>query len=1785
MSAAKNWIIVLLVLVVAAQAWLLKDRYLAAKADGLTVSAVTLDGGTRTVLAVEFDQPVPEAVRQAANPARIEPEAAGRWVWTNPYTLKFLAQAPLPLDMQYSLTLSPEAFPDAALRGERSAVFRTGSFAVQELTVNELASEAGPAMVELEGRIVFNAPVDPQKLLAALSLTEGNGTQVQLALTTHWRTTNFGFRSAPVRKEAVGRTLALRVAPDLTVAEKSLSLGREFRRDVALRLDPTLSVANVSPQAERGQSRISLEFSAPVAAARVRDHLRVEPDAQVSVSAHGRTVTVSGKLEPGRTYALRIAKGLAAEDGAVLEAPFEASLRMPDLPPNVDFAAKGMFLPRQGQGLLGVEHVNAETAELTVSRVFPNNLSALFQDYGYSIFDGGFAGDSVPFHLGSEIRRETFTLTGAPNTVQERTLSMSDLIPDGRPGLYKLGLNLPGDFRGSTRWVLRTDIGLVAKRDGAGFLVWANSVEDLRALEGVRLELVSARNQVLGAASTDASGLARIPYADGDDEPGAPAMLLASHGDDMSFLFLERFRIDTTGLDVSGASLNESGLQAYIYGKRDIFRPGETIDGAVLVRDGRIGIPPDLPVTLEQRDPEGRVLRTLNAALDRGMAGFSLDIPDWSLTGRYSLQAVSGGQVIGTWGYQVEEFIPDRIAVEIGAAPSQAGPGQILPFDVGSRYLFGPPASNLAVSAKARLVGAGFAPKGFEAYSFGDPNRSFEPMPLLSAEARLDASGRASFNADIPDGLTPPLALEAELTGRVREQGGRGVTARKRVPVHAYSLYPGLRRPESFELEPRKTAVFEFVTVSPEGGRIKHPELVATLFQDRWQTVMRKTEAGFSYESVRNPVEVSTQRVTPGDGAGSFSVTPPDHGSYRVRLADPKSGAAAELEFYCGGWGYSPWAVKNPARLELVPDKAGYRAGETASIQIRSPFAGKALIAVEGRNVEHFEIVDLDGNTGQIRIPVREDWQPNVHVTATLVRRAGDIRPGSPGRAFGAAALFVDSLANRMDVRVEAQAEIRPETDLQVRVQTAPGARVTVAVVDEGIMQLAGGKNPDPFGHFYARRALDVQSFDNFAFMFPHLAASKPLAGGGDALGGASSFMRTEGIRRVKPVTFWSGALDAGPDGNATHTVRLPDFQGALRIVAVANADKAFGADAALTRVRSPLVLTPTLPRFLSLGDEVEIPLTLRNDTPAAGSFRIGATIDGPASLGDPPAPLTLEPGQEDTVYLSLRCGDREGKVTLRFTAAGNGETATAGEELDQRSPLPKTRTMEIRAMVDGGGIVAEAAPDSLLPGTVIRSVRLSTMPLARFAGHLENLLGYPYGCAEQTVSRAFPLLHFGALANELAPGRFGAAGPAGLVQTAIRRLQTMQTPSGGYGFWPGDGEANPWVSAYVCHFLLEARLAGHTVPPRMLDGGLAHLGALTTPEPGGNAERVEQAAYALYVLALGKRPDLGGQDYLRSTFGTSLSGAARTLLAGACLLGGARDAGFELLHTPPAFDDARRDSGANLGSGLRDRALAALVLLGAVPDDPRLPELMARLGEDLGRDARLSTQETSLAFMALGKFLSRLDDARPFAGSLSWPEGVRDFDQTKTFTVEDIPTAGAITLRATPADRTVFATALTTGTPRTDAHTPMARGLEAEQAFLREDGQPLDLDAVRQGELIVMRTRVRSSSGRVDNVVVQSLLPAGLEVENPRLATTERLDWMRDGETLDGHQDLRDDRILVFTDLQDGAWRVRYAVLRAVTPGRFTLPPVQAEAMYIPSLRASGPLAGIRIARAAAAP
>ncbi|NLV96488.1 MAG: hypothetical protein GX043_04005, partial [Desulfovibrionales bacterium] len=417
-SHIKNIVIILLSLVIVGQfLWsgkkeahvplVQEQEETPAVTEPLALSELSLDNSMRTTLSLEFTSAVPQELLQAESPAEISPPVPGQWVWSNPYLLKFLAQKSLPLNMHYTVTLNATVFSDEIISGDRSKSLSTGAFALQECTLDELPSATGPDMIELEGRVRFNSAVNPENFLSAISLEEANGTAIDLDLRTNWVSSSLTFRSAPIRKTNDKRSLLFKVSPTLVMTHSNLSLGQEYTQEIVVHLDPELRLVDISADASKSQTSIELRFSTSVAAASLRKHLQITPGLDFTVSSHGRTATINGNFQPGSMYSLALMQGLTAEDGATLTAPFTTSLAMPNLEPSVDFAARGMFLPKDGAGQIAVEYVNTKSLELTVCRIFPNNLVALFQDYGYSVFDDDYAGDWVPEHLGSEIFRTT----------------------------------------------------------------------------------------------------------------------------------------------------------------------------------------------------------------------------------------------------------------------------------------------------------------------------------------------------------------------------------------------------------------------------------------------------------------------------------------------------------------------------------------------------------------------------------------------------------------------------------------------------------------------------------------------------------------------------------------------------------------------------------------------------------------------------------------------------------------------------------------------------------------------------------------------------------------------------------------------------------------------------------------------------------------------------------------------------------------------------------------------------------------------------------------------------------------------------------------------------------------------------------------------------------------------------------------------------------------------------------------------------------------------------------
>jgi len=1797
------------------------------KGEGVSVFDFKFDSENQGFVDILFTRPVgkdKEGEILGRDPGKITPPVGGVWKWQASNVLRFQPSGSFSPATDYTITLVPEVLlpPGQGFKGKTEINFRTDEFKVEQVTINEEPLLERKNTLALIGEVRFNYSVDPEVIGRKVRLVDpaekagGKEKQIPIKLETTYWSDVIKWKSDPIEKEKDERELKFIILGDLTPAQGNVPLGGDYTHPILIGSKDRLVVREASPKAEYKKSSLKIAFSSPVNPDIASSYINTKPEVKYTIQRDRNELILKGEFNPGGTYKLTIGKGLPAIDDAVLQEEYRTEITFPDLEPSVEFESKGMFLSSKGTHAVKLKTINMDSVNLDIDRVYLNNLFFLLESYGYSVWRDSYYKGDISNALGNSILTKEIKIQKKQNEEVVTTLNLKRYIPDKEPGLYRIGITPKGLYEGVQKWLLITDLGIVAKRGNDEFLVWVSSFASLQPIEGAQVKIISKQNQLIAGGRTDANGILRIENLKKTLEKNTPYMITVEKGKDFSFLLFGQMGIDTSGLDVGGATSTTTGYSAYVYGERDIYRPGETVEGIAIIRDSNLKTPLPMPLVLRHKDPKGRISKTIKeTVMANGLLPFALPIPAYAPTGYHTLEMIAGETTIGQYRFQVEEFVPDRIKVTIEEEKENVLLGEQIRYRTRGTYLFGPPAAGLSVETRVTLVPRDFLPKGYEGFVFTNPERQFSPKEILSDKGELNEEGIKEFTATLPGDLRPPSSLEAVITARVQESGGRGVTGRNVIAVHPYPYYLGLKRKDSNQYaEPGKEVVFEYVALSPGDGdegkgvkEVKTGALRAELFLDRWNTVLRRTSSGnYKYESIRDPLLVETKTIEPANSRRSFTFTPTEYGSYRVVLTDPVGGASTEVQFYASGWGFSAWAIENPGRVEMDLEKEEYLPGERAVLQIRSPFPGKLLLTVERDRIYYVETDTLSGNTAKISIPVTEEYRPNAYITATIIRSSKDLEPGSAGRAFGAIPINVDRNANRIDIKITAPEEIKPLGPLEIEVNTLPETPITVAAVDEGILQLITQKTPDPFSFFYQKLALGVGIYDIFSLLLPDVKIEgvSPPGGGSDLLK-ESQFVSTEGIRRVKPVAFWSGIVETDANGKARVKFNIPEFQGAIRIMAVASKDKRFGSAEGITRVKSPLVMLSTIPRFLSLNETAMVPVSVRNDTGKEGAFKVKLGAVGPVAVKgeaqkegegteqggrekekgkkadggqkkEAEQDVKIPNGGEKTIYFTINTFDETGDVSLKLSLSGNGESTTSTTDVSIRPDLPVERIENAGRIAGETTDLGIGEEDSLRPQTITRELRISRLPLIEFSGKLDSLLNYPYGCLEQVTSTVFPLLYLADIAKELEPELFKKSNLEGLVQEGIRRIGTMQLSGGGFSLWPEGDVVQPWASIYASHFLVEARRAGYYVENSLYSGAMEFLRNEAKAKQSYSTGELERAVYALYVLGRAGKADVGTMDYIRKNDKDNLTVESRALLGATYTALGNTEALKDMLKGIDDIENVARETGDNFDSTVRNRALLLLALMDSAPSDPRVPELVERLARDARVDTWWTTQETSFALLAIGQFIKRQTEEAPYSGTVYLGDKpIATFKGDKTLALSDIGGTEPIKIVMDKGykEGSAFYSLITRAVPTRKGFKPVQNGLEVKREYLTQSGTPINPNDIKQGDLIVVRTEIRSTSGRLRNLVIQNLLPSGLEVENPRLKSTETIPWAT-GEKLEpDYQDIRDDRVLIFTDLEDSKWYSYYTLLRVVNPGTFSVPPVQAEAMYAPNIRFTGNL------------
>ncbi|MBY6049779.1 alpha-2-macroglobulin family protein [Vannielia litorea] len=1504
------------------------------------------------------------------------------------------------------------------------------------------------------------------------------------------------------------------------------------------------------------------------------------PGTSFTAEASGNQLCIEG-LVHGERYRVVLRAGLPSATGEKMAKDVELSFYVRDRAAQVRFPGRAYVLPKTTDAAIPIVTVNTEEVDLTLHRVSDRNLLRVIQESYFGRPLNEWEEDYFEGDIAETVWEGTGHMERRLNEDVTTRLPMAEAIADLPAGVYALKAAIRGadpyENPAATQWFVISDIGLASMSGADGLHVFTRSLTTADPIEGLSVTLLSRSNRELGQATTDAQGYAKF-------EPGltlgrggaAPAMVLVKNGEeDMGFLSLTDPSFDLSDRGVEGRE-PAGAVDAFLTTDRGAYRAGETIYATALVRDAKAEAVQGLPLTAILTRPDGvEYARHFSAEGVDGGHVFSMPVSGAAPRGAWSLalHADPKAPPIATTTVLVEDFLPERIDFSIEVPTEGLTDGEVVA-DIEVRYLFGAPGAGLPVEGELRI-----SPRrqldGFAGYHFGTHNSGARPQTSYLNSTTTDDEGMAQLALDMPGEMEAfDGPIEARLTVRVAEGSGRPVERREAVVTGPGKPMIGIK--PAFEgVVPEGTeAAFSVIAVDAD--------LAPTEMAVKW-TLNRVTRRyqWYSEYGAWN-WEPITRRERIATGEGRLGETPlqvaglVEWGNYEL-VVERVDGAftAASYEFYAG-W-YAPADVSStPDTLDVSLDAENYKPGDTATLRIVPRYSGKALVTVVSNRLIDMKTVDVEAETDTlVQLPVTDDWGAGAYVSATVIRPMDVSDKRGPARALGLSHASVDPGVHQLAVAIEAPAEIRPRGPLDVAVKVdgvQPGetAHVTIAAVDQGILNLTGFTPPDPSGHYFGQRRLGMGMRDIYGRLIDGMnGAMGEIRSGGDANAnaGTQSPPPTEEL-----VAYFSGPLEVGADGYARTSFDMPSFNGSVKVMAVAWSKTGVGEASADVLVRDPIVLQASLPRFMAPGDEGRLLLEITHASGETGQIGLAVTGSGVTLPSGGASTMELAEGQTIRLPLTVVAGD-PGLAQINVAL-----TTPSGEVLDKPLNLPiqlndpeVSRTSRFELASGQSFSFTRDVFTGLQPGTGKATLALG--PLGRFdvPGLLASLDRYPYGCTEQTTSRAMPLLYFDEVSRAMGLEERGDTRQR--VEGAITRILARQSASGGFGLWYANSDRDFWLDAYVTDFLSRARGKGYEVPAIAFRNALDNLRNQVNYQPDFD-EGGEAIAYALMVLAREGAASMGDLRYY-----ADVKPQAFTTPLGAAQLGTALSLYGDPTRADAMFTRAAAQlvaqTGKEPGTGWRDdygtdlRDAAAVLALAAEAGS-QVVNREALSVRVTGETGHRSTQEKVWTLMAA----KALIDAAPRDGFTRNGQPVTGplvevlADETAAQPVEIRNDSGA----ATTLTLTTF------GVP-SEPEPAGGNGYAIERQYYTMEGFGVDLGAVPAGERMVVVLTVTPFGNREARLMVDDALPAGFEIDNPSLIRSgdiRELDWLKT--TSAEHSEFRQERFLSAVNWRsDKPFRLAY-IVRAISPGSYHHPAASVEDMYRPAFRARTDAGGVTV-------
>lgn len=1570
------------------------------------------------------------------------------------------------------------------------------------------------------------------------------------------------------------------------IYKKSLELKPTEKVRVALaklRSENGFRVIGNSVQADLSSPKACIDFAFDLAQSNINyeDYVSVEGASEFAVVASSRQLCVTN-LKHGKSYAITLRSGLPSNFGEVLEFPTTINTYIRDRSPTVRFDGNKFVIANAARQAIPIVGINAESADIELFRIGDRALSTLLSGSDFLNQLSDYQINRLGDDLGERVWKGSLSLEVKRNEEAITAFPVSQALPARKPGIYVLTASAVGSKANSweakaTQWFVISDIGLITYAGNDGLTVFANSLDGGQALQGAEIKLLARNNEVLGIGNTDINGKANFPPGLMRGTAGlSPTVLIAqkSTGNQSDFMFLDLTR---SGFDLSDRGVegrpSPGPLDTYSYLDRGIYRPGETVNLVSMVRDEKGVAQSSIPITTILWRPDNvEAAREVSTKAVLGSHVMDFQLPENAMRGTWRLAVHSDPATtpLSETKFLVEDFQPDRIEFDLKSDQLSLAHNATAQVRVDGTYLYGAPAQNLTIEGEVRFKSTEKR-SDVPGYQFGLTDEKSEGVKLspLQNLPQTDSNGLAEFPIAIDQELDTNKPAVAEVVVRMLENGGRPVERILTIPIKPNGPMIGIRPGfEDNQVAEGSTASFNIIAVDPSGTRIDQTEVDWALYRLDRNYQWYRGGGGWYYEAVVIPELVQQGNTAISKDDITEISAQVDWGRYRLDVISKDiDGPASSIQFEAG-WYVDAATTETPDALEIALDKASYQQGDIARLKVSPKFGGELLIAIGTDSIQKVMRTPITVTGSEIEIPVDENWGAGTYLTATLVRPGSVSSKRMPARAIGTTWMTIDPVERKLSVKLELPEKVQPNTNLTIPVEVTGTQAddeifVTLAAVDVGILNLTGYNAPNPSNWYFSQRALGLEIRDLYGNLIDGSQGNfGRIRSGGDGPG-----LTAQGSPPTqKLLSLFSGPVRLDANGRTTISFNLPQFNGTARVMAVAWTNKAIGQADQEVIIRDPVTISASIPKVLAPQDTATSILELFNGDLEASEFELSASADAFVSMKGLPNQITLKKGETKSFRFELSANS-PGAGDLEFVLEQNGEPVSRVQQSVQIRPaeLPVITTLEFPLSAHGGSVTIDGniLGDSYLQNATL-SVNVSKHRAFDVSSLLMRLDKYPYGCAEQTTSRALPLLYLSDLSQS---GNYlNSDIIQERIQAAIDRIITFQSASGGFGLW-GPGEGDMWLDAYITDFLTRAREKGHTVPALAMRLAVQNLqnqlGYQTDITQSGDG-----IAYAIYVLARNKMASASDLRYYADTqIQVFESPLARGHLAAALSLYNENErtsrtftSAIQLASSPQKLDW----SDDNYGSSLRNKAAILALATEANMTSTTTDRMLKLVGDEFARRTYTSTQENAWLLLAA--------------------RAVQEADKTIQLEVNGSNSPGAfsvrysgseissapITLRNTSPDQ-LIAVVTKTASPKNPLPAN-GNGFAIERKYYRLDGTEADLNEVRQNERFVVVLSVTQFNNSLSRILVSDLLPGGFEIDNPSLisgAKLENFKWL--GQTEVAHSEFRDDRFVTALNRNSGDARnfnLAY-VVRAVSPGSFTHPAASVEDMYRPEWQA----------------